>query len=565
MKQKIVILVVLLLSFWLRFWDITKVPNGLYYDEIDAGYQARSILQTGRDYRGSLSPFYINSYVDQRTPIPVYLTVLSTAIFSNPILQVRMGTVILGTVNVFLVFILLKQWTKNSWLSIVGAFVAATNPWWIQFARYNHEANSVAFLTLLPLITFNFGLRRKSLWILVISSFLAGLEMYTYRTMSLFSPILFLIVGFIYFRDFQKIGFKKIGLLIVVFLLVTVPFIYSTTFATKDTPRIGQISIFSDPAIPVDIQRQRELDSGDLTDFTIGKKASLSSYVFNNKPLSYFNYFLSNYFSAFSVDFLFVHGDKNHRQMIEGQGMLLYVDIVAIGFGLYYLFKNRKNKYAQLILWLFFLSPIPSALTQDGAAHGSRMFAYSIPLLLVISFGWYFLFVSLINFRFRWIYMTTVGLFWLMFLAIYLHNYHVRFAVDSGRWYGSPYMTAMPEIMKLEKNYDKVVMVPEPDPPNLYLLFWGNISPKDTQAFGSNYSEMKNDGSFLDKFKVADLPHGSSLELAKYIQPNVLYLVTQQELPEDLRDNKIVPAGINLVDVITYPDKQVAFYLISKK
>jgi hypothetical protein len=41
-------------------------------------------------------------------------------------------------------------------------------------------------------------------------------------------------------------------------------------------------------------------------------------------------------------------------------------------------------------------------------------------------------------------------------------------------------------------------------------------------------------------------------------------LVTQDELQEDLRDHKKPPTGIDLLDIITYPDKEIAFYLIKK-
>jgi hypothetical protein len=114
-----------------------------------------------------------------------------------------------------------------------------------------------------------------------------------------------------------------------------------------------------------------------------------------------------------------------------------------------------------------------------------------------------------------------------------------------------------------QKDYDHIVMVPHPEPPNLYLLFWGNIPPTDAQRFGENYNETKNDASFLDRFKIADLPT-NDLDLARALQPKTLYLVTQKELRADLRGEKKPPPGIDLIDVITYPDKEVAFYLIKK-
>lgn len=564
MAKKLIVLLLLIFAFGIRFWNVWSVPNGLYYDEIDAGYQARSILQTGKSYRGDFSPFFLNSYLDPRPPIPVYLTVLSTAIFQTPELQVRMGQVILGTINVGLVFWLVFKWSKNYWLGIIGLLVSATNPWWIQFSRYNHEAHTSVFFPLIGLIVFVYGLERKKFRYLIVSTILIALSIYTYRTMSLLTPIIFISIGISYFHQLKNLlTLKKMCLIVGVFLLITLSMIISTTFFAKDKPRIAQIAIFVDPATPISIQRERELDSGDLNDPTIGKQTTWISKLFHNKADSYLSAIFKSYYSAFSTDFLFVHGDKNHRHSIEGQGMLFYTDIVLLSFGIYFLFKNRHEPFSKLILFLFFLAPIPSSLTQDGEAHASRMFLYSFPLLLVLTFGWYFFYQSVKQIHFGKLMAGILVIIHLSLFVFYIHEYQVHFKIDSGRWHGSPYKEAIQKIMTYQKDYDHVVFVPHPDPPNLYLLFWGNIPPVEAQAFGSNYNEPKNDGSFLDKFKIADLPF-TTPELVRYLKPKTLYMVTQQELHEDLRDKKNIPLGIDLLDIITYPDKEIAFYIIKK-
>jgi 4-amino-4-deoxy-L-arabinose transferase-like glycosyltransferase len=233
MARKLTVLLLLIFTFALRFWNVWSVPAGLYYDEIDAGYQARSLLQTGKSYRGDFSPFYLNSFLDPRPPIPVYLTVLSTAIFQTPELQVRMGQVILGTINVGLVFWLVFKWSKNYWLGIIGLLVSATNPWWIQFSRYNHEAHTSVFFPLIGLIVFIYGLERKKFHYLLISTVLIALSIYTYRTMSLLTPIIFISIGISYFHQLKKLlTLKKIFLILGVFLLITL-FLLAFQASTK--------------------------------------------------------------------------------------------------------------------------------------------------------------------------------------------------------------------------------------------------------------------------------------------------------------------------------------------
>src|SRR3989344_3648495 len=112
-KKKLILVILLILAFILRVYQIKTVPSSLYYDEVDYGYQARSLIETGKDYRGGLSPFYVHSFNDIRAPILAFLNVPTTLIFSSPELQVRMPNVILGTTIVLMIFLIINLWTKN--------------------------------------------------------------------------------------------------------------------------------------------------------------------------------------------------------------------------------------------------------------------------------------------------------------------------------------------------------------------------------------------------------------------------------------------------------------------
>jgi hypothetical protein len=105
-------------------------------------------------------------------------------------------------------------------------------------------------------------------------------------------------------------------------------------------------------------------------------------------------------------------------------------------------------------------------------------------------------------------------------------------------------------------------MVTSKDPPIIYYLFWSKIPPDLAQEYGSEFSKQIKKDLPLDKIKVADLPKGSVENLISSMEKDTLYLVTQEELPMDLR-NKQPPRPLKLIDIITYPDKEVAFYLIT--
>ena len=66
---------IFLLALFLRFYLLPIHPAGLYWDEYDTGYQAYSLLKTGRDYFGNLFPAHLQSFADYRSGLYMYLTV----------------------------------------------------------------------------------------------------------------------------------------------------------------------------------------------------------------------------------------------------------------------------------------------------------------------------------------------------------------------------------------------------------------------------------------------------------------------------------------------------------
>lgn len=60
-QTKWILLAILLLGTFLRFYQLGEIPLGLNQDETAIGYNAYSILQTGRDEYGVFMPLYFKS------------------------------------------------------------------------------------------------------------------------------------------------------------------------------------------------------------------------------------------------------------------------------------------------------------------------------------------------------------------------------------------------------------------------------------------------------------------------------------------------------------------------
>jgi len=78
------LMAVLLLAAALRLWSLASVPPHLTPDEAALGYNAYSILKTGRDEHGQFLPIIFKSFGDYKPGLFIYLTIPFVAIFAFP-------------------------------------------------------------------------------------------------------------------------------------------------------------------------------------------------------------------------------------------------------------------------------------------------------------------------------------------------------------------------------------------------------------------------------------------------------------------------------------------------
>ena len=561
------LVIILVAALFIRFVRLDQVPSALYYDEIDIGYQIRSFFQTGKDYRGSFSPFYFRSFNADGTPLPVLISAATSIFFQSPELKVRSGTALVGFLVVCLSMILAHFLTKSKMAVMITGLVFAFSPWLIHFSRLAFQAEHALLFFLLFLVIFYHWLQTKKNISFYLSALVLGLSIYTYRTMSLISPVLLVITPLYFYKDFWRFGIKKSLLWLTLVLILIVPFLYATTIGSKDQTRISQISIFSDPMVPIKVQRSRELVSGNFQNPTPGQKATLQSKIFHNKLLSFLEKFRDNSFGNFSPDFLFVSGDPNGRHSAKNTGELLFIDIFALIAGSYFVFLRIKDKRYSFLILLLFLSAVPANLTMDGANHASRLITFSGPLLLIISLGYFSIFTGLSKKAGGRIFLVFLTAVWAFAAGQFLSKYFYEFPVINSREFGYGFKHAVQKITPMAKDYDKIYLTDINDPPILYYLFWANIPPSELQAYGTDFSLQTIKGLPLDKvrpyYPETALCHEKQILSLK---PNILYLVAYKNLPLDFRtpDKNKVPVGIKLFDVIKYPDNEVAYYLLTR-
>ena len=558
---------ILVLATIVRFVYLDKAPAGLFYDEIDLGYQVRSLLTTGRDYRGENSPLFFRSFNTDKTPLPILFSAVTSSFFGSREYQVRSGAAIAGIISVFLAMVLAYQLTRMRFASAVVGLVFAFSPWQIQFSRIAFETIFMLMTFLATIVTFWYWRESKKAWVFLLSGILLGLNVYTYRPMSLFAPLMTLSIFVIYFREIWAKGIILVAIWSVLIAGTMFPFLYATTLVSTDQPRINQISIFSNKRIPIMVLRNREIDSNDFANPQIGKSAVRSSFFFHNKGLSYLVDFSRNYVKSFSFDFLLVNGDPNGRHSPDKTGELVFLDVVGLIAGLVVFGKRIKEKNYQFLLALLLLSPIPAALTVDGADHASRLMIMSGPLLVIIGVGYSELLLRLTKSKKYFIVAMGLIVVWIIGVIFYLHRYFVHYPIESSRLFGYGFKQSIEKINKLEDRYQKVRLTTASDPPMLYYLFWSGIPPSEIQSYGVNFDDKVIKNSPMDKVKPLFVDEKLCVgKVIDTLNSRTLYLVSFSDLPLDFRykDRDGVPVGIKLLNIVKYPDNEIAYYLITR-
>src|SRR3989344_1369248 len=100
MKRFFFLAIIFLFALALRTVNLGDHPSGLTWDEAGLGYNAYSILKTGRDEFGTFLPIVFKSFGDYKPGIYVYLTVPSVAIFGLTEFAVRFPSALFGALAV---------------------------------------------------------------------------------------------------------------------------------------------------------------------------------------------------------------------------------------------------------------------------------------------------------------------------------------------------------------------------------------------------------------------------------------------------------------------------------
>lgn len=529
-KSLILLIIITLLGGYLRFFDIGNIPAGLNVDEVAIGYDAYSILKTGRDMSGTYMPVSFQSLGDYKAPLYIYLSSIIIAIFGLSEFSVRFISALFGTLAIPIIFFLTNNIFKNNKISIYSALFLAISPWHIFYSRIVSESQVAMVLVtfgFLALIKFRNG---RMFWG-YISVFSLVSSMYAYHSERLFLPVFFLIWAFIN-KNWLTANKKKIIMVILSGAVLVSPLLFDLVFG-KSSIRAGQQSIYYD----INFLRQVFITPEPYHTFFD------SFYILFNQQWIYVIFFvIRKYLSFFQPDFLFFNSLPVFTNELYGLGIMYIFQAPIFLIGLIKTYNLKSSNKYLLPLW-FFAGLLPAAITL--AEHHTVRTLVVVPVLAIISGVGFFVilnwFIKIRNVFFK----KILGLLFLLIIGINLLQVFlilsIHFPVEQSGTFMVGNKEAIDWVIKNNKDNKETVFDPRRlsdgqtivSAPYLYYLFYTKYDP----------------GTFQDLLRDQ---RGSDLKINNFTfreinwrvdrgQKDTLFIGCQLSFPEkDLKDAAIL-------------------------
>jgi 4-amino-4-deoxy-L-arabinose transferase-like glycosyltransferase len=451
---------IFLLATFFRFYLFPIHPSGLYWDEYDTGYQAYSLLQTGRDYFGNLMPAHLQAFADYRSGLYMYLTVPFIKIFGLTPAAIRLTSAIFSLISLFFIYYLARKHLGFGRLAWLPVMVAAFAPWLMVQGRIAAESTLIVPFLLLGLIGF-FELN----WLAALGF---GLTLWSYGTAKLFLP-LFLISLLIIYRK----SIANLALPLLLFLLICAPVVVET-FQKPIAKRMSELSVFTDPTTASDIDYRRlQAALGAGVPRQVGMSPSLVEKAVYNKVSLWGSKILANYAASLSTDFLFLKGDPELRHNLNAvnTGQFYLIEIVPFLLGLFFLYSQLITPNSKLLLLWLLIAPLASVITRDGGNHAPRLIFLFPVIVFIIAFGLKSLF------RNRKLFSLYI-LLYILSVSFAGYYFFSTYRTLSAPHFNSGFAEAVSQALAVQKSYDQVIIDTHNENILMAYLFVSGFSPK---------------------------------------------------------------------------------------
>lgn len=528
------LILIICIGGFLRFYNLSSLPPSPNWDEVAFGYNAYSILKTGKDEYGVTLPKYLRSLDDYKRPVYTYAVVASVALFGLNDFAVRFPSAFFGTLTILLIYFLTRELFKNKSIALLAAFFLAITPWHIQFSHAAFEATLGFFFVGLGIYCSLLGMR-KNLWYLPLASLAFGLATYSYLGQRVSVPILILTLSLFYYKNiFAVIKKRKLKTLLPVGLAgIILGFFFVSlaldSFNPEGNIRLQATSIFSHSS-EYDTANHRMLVDGE-------KKINLTRRLFHDSKLfTSAELVVRGYLTHFSPDFFFFDLGQQHHHA-PGVGILYIWMLPFIIIGLYYLFRKEERE-TRFIICAWILGPPVAASVTYQIPHALRVGDMILPMIMVIAFGVYMFFHWLYNWKKIFVLPAMMGLCVVgaIYVVYFFHQYTIHLPEERSKaWvYGRKEAVVYAEANK--QLYDKVIASTSLEFPHIFFLYYSSYDPhKYLMEGGTKSGGFAEEGNTFDKYEFHKFSFVDDRKKGKF-----LFIGKPDEFPANIRPKKII-------------------------
>jgi 4-amino-4-deoxy-L-arabinose transferase-like glycosyltransferase len=478
-----IFLLIFVIGIILRFYQLGNVPGSLDWDEVSFGYNAYSVLHTGKDEYGISHPLIFRAFGEYKQPVYAYLSVISIGLFGLNAFAVRFPSAFFGSLSIIFVYLmtyeLFKKYKFVKRISLLSMAFYAISPWSIQFSRIGFEANVALALTIIAVWLFLKGLSLKNQWYFYGSIILLCLTELTYISLKLIAPLLFLALV-VYGRSFLK---KQKIILVVVFLLFMLG--SALGYLNLNSLARGQDVLFTN--------QQTELLSSSIIQLQAAKEQhNIIGIVIYNRRVIYAEKYMENYLAHYNPVWLFSIGDTVDRHHAPGVGDLYLVSFPFILLGIYFL-VSEAFAVSWIIFFWFLVAPLASSLTSD-APSALRSLIFLPTWQIFEAAGVIFLFQKFKRKTVKIIAIILILSLYTVNVCYYIHQYYsyTNTNTDYEKAWQYGYREADLYINRYNNTGKRVIFDSDFEQPYIFYLFYTKYDPGKYLAQGGSWRITKS-------------------------------------------------------------------------
>jgi 4-amino-4-deoxy-L-arabinose transferase-like glycosyltransferase len=490
-KFTLFMLFITLIAFILRVYKISEVPPSLYWEEAAIGYDAYSVVTTGKDYHGNWFPILsFPSFGDYKPSLYFYAVAPLTLLFGRTEFAVRLPSALAGALSVFFVMqIAYLLYGKKT--AIFSGLLLALQPWGMHLSRVGFETNLATML-----ITggvFFVAKAKKHPFTLMCAAICFGFSTYAYHAARVAAPLIG-IASFFLSPTAELLKKNKTLVFSAAFvgLLFLLPILLNAR-SPQIAQRAAETSIFSDISVIEESNRMRELHGN-----------SLFSRIVYHRYVMFAEKILQQYARSFSLSFLFLEGDENIRHQTQEFGLLYPWELITVLLGVALILQERKKGQILPIVWIL-LAAIPVAVT-TLSPHTLRFAAAGPAFAMLSGLGMasIFSFIQRQAGMVRAISFLGSFLFCSFFATAYLHYYFTHYTNMSAKDWQFGYKELVQRLDTAYADRDQIFVTREQGRPSIYFLFYGTHDLRMLQANSSTLPHDQLELLSVGKYRFVD-------------------------------------------------------------